>query len=219
VKKLLFILLILVSQFSFGKLSEDEYKKVESMVFESLKKDNFLKVNRVTQGGKLTSCELEFGQVYRDYRSQSGKPVIVSGSFSLMYFRDKDNILTSIKVVPSIIDVRSEKWVQTYPQFLDFKINKKTLESYKVTDFKCGSENNGRCKGYGDGKLEVLKLVTSSNPFNGEVIFSFTNGGYDNQFLLSSLLPPKESFNIRSDFNLCMSEILDEVVKDLNKRK
>ena len=124
-KKILFLLLILVSQFSYGKLSDEDYKKVENMVFENLQKDNFLKLNRVTSGGKLTSCELEFGHVYKDFRSQSGRPVIVSGSYSLMYVREKKNVITTIKVVPTVIDVRTEKMIQTYPEYLDFQISKK----------------------------------------------------------------------------------------------
>ncbi len=217
-KKILFLLLILVSQFSYGKLSDEDYKKVENMVFENLQKDNFLKLNRVTSGGKLTSCELEFGHVYKDFRSQSGKPVIVSGSYSLMYVREKKNVITTIKVVPTVIDVRTEKMIQTYPEYLDFQINKKSLGKFLITDFKCGTENRGRCLGYGDNNLSVLKTVTSVLPFNGDVVFSLTKGGYDNTFTLSNLLPPKESNKVRGELNTCMSEILEELIKDLDKK-
>ncbi|QWD76638.1 hypothetical protein ICV32_02955 [Polynucleobacter sp. MWH-UH24A] len=217
-KFLVLILLICSSSLSFGKLSDDDYKKLETMVFENLKKDNFIKLNRITRGGSLTSCELEFGNIYRDIRSQSGKPVIVSGSFSLIYMREKSNLGTLLKIVPSVLDVRTEKWTQTYPEYLDIKVNKSSLEKFKITDFKCGSEDRGRCVGYGDPKFDVIKTVTSVIPFNGEVVFSLTKGGYDNSFTLSNLLPQKESIKVREDFNNCMSEIFNEFRKDLERR-
>ena len=217
-KFLVLILLIFSSSLSFGKLSDDDYKKLETIVFENLKKDNFLKLNRITSGGKLTSCELEFGNIYRDIRSQSGKPVIISGSFSLIYVKDKSNLGTFLKIVPSVLEVRTEKWTQTYPEYLDIKINKKSLDGFKVTDFKCGSEDRGRCIGYGDPKLNVIKTLISVIPFNGDVIFSLTKGGYDNSFTLSNLLPQKESIKVREDFNSCMTEIFNEFIKDLEKK-
>ncbi len=217
-KFLVLILLIFSSSLSFGKLSDDDYKKLETMVYENLKKDNFLKLNRITSGGKLKSCELEFGNIYRDIRSQSGKPVIISGSFSLIYVREKSNLGTFLKIVPSVLDVRTEKWTQTYPEFLDFKINKNSLEKFRITDFRCGSEERGRCIGYGDPKLDVIKTLISVIPFNGDVVFSLTKGGYDNSFTLSNLLPQKESLKVREEFNSCMSEIFNEFIKDLERR-
>ena len=218
IKFLVLILLICSSSLSFGKLSDDDYKKLETIVFENLKKDNFLILNRITSGGKLTSCELEFGNIYRDIRSQSGKPVIISGSFSLIYVKDKSNLGTFLKIVPSVLDVRTEKWTQTYPEYLDFKINKKSLEKFRITDFKCGSEERGRCIGYGDPKLDVIKTLISVIPFNGDIVFSLTKGGYDNSFTLSNLLPQKESLKVREEFNSCMSEIFNEFIKDLERK-
>ena len=218
IKFIVLILLICSSSLSFGKLSDDDYKKLETIVFENLKKDNFIKLNRITSGGKLTSCELEFGNIYRDIRSQSGKPVIISGSFSLIYVREKSNLGTFLKIVPSVLDVRTEKWTQTYPEFLDFKINKNSLEKFRITDFRCGSEERGRCIGYGDPKLDVIKTLISVIPFNGDVVFSLTKGGYDNSFILSNLLPQKESLKVREEFNSCMSEIFNEFIKDLERK-
>jgi hypothetical protein len=218
-KIIMFILSLTISSFSFGdKLSDSDYKKVETIVFENLQKENYLKLNRITSEGKLTSCELEFGHVYKDFRSQLGKPVIVSGSYSLMYLREKKNVMTTLKVVPTVLDVKTEKMIQTYPEYLDFKINKNSLSKFMITDFKCGTENNGRCLGYGDNKLSMLKTLTSVIPFNGDVVFSLTKGGYDNTFTLSNLLPPKESTKVRGEFNSCMSEILEELIKDLDKK-
>lgn len=218
-KIILFVLSLMISSFSFGgKLSDSDYKKVETMLFEDLQKDNYLKLNRITSEGKLTSCELEFGHVYKDFRSQLGKPVLVSGSYSLMYLRDKKNVMTSLKIVPTVLDIKTEKNIQTYPEYLDLKINKNSLSKYQITDFKCGKENKGRCLGYGDTNLSMLKTVTSVLPFNGDIVFSLTKGGYDNTFTLSNLLPPKESTKVRGEFNSCMSEIIEELIKDLDKK-
>lgn len=217
-KTLILVALFFLTPLCYAQLSESDYKKVESTVFESLKNENYLKLNRVTSEGKLSSCELEFGYVYRDFRSQLGKPVIVSGSVSLMISREKRNLLTTLKVVPTIIDVRTEKMVQAYPEYLDLKINKKSLDKFLLTDFRCGAENKGRCIGYGDGKLDVLKIISSVLPFNADIVFSLAKGGYDNSVTLSTLLPQSESIRVRENFNSCMSEIIGELLKEVDRK-
>ena len=212
-KKLgIFIIGILISSISYSQLSEDDSKKLENIVYESLKKDNNLKMERITTGGNLSSCELDFNYVYRDYRSQSGKPVIVSGSFSLMYFKNK-NILYSFKIVPSVLNIKTEKFNYIKPEYSDFFVFGNGLSKFQKTEFNC--DPVGKCVGYPDPNLKITELITSQGPFDGEIKFSFTKGGMDNSFYLSSILPKVESEKVRRQFNNCISELLNIVVNDI----
>ena len=216
-KLLTLIFISLLSSFSYGqKLTQGDINQVNSMVFESLSKENFIKMNRVTSGGKLSSCELEYQYTYRDTRLLKGTPVMVVGSFSMMYFKGK-NIGYAFKIVPNVSDVRTQIWSYMNPEYSDVFINNQGIEKFKTTEFKC--DPKGKCTGYGDPDLSMTKLILTPQPFDGEVKFSLQKGGLDNTFRFSSLLPKNESIVERKKFDICMLEILDQITKDLESIK
>jgi hypothetical protein len=217
-KKIISLLVLLFfTSISYGQqLSEREVDKVNSMIFESLSKENFIKMNRVTSGGKLASCELEYQYTYRDVRKFQGKPVMLVGSFSMMYFKGK-SISYAFKIVPSVSDVKTQTWSFQYPEYSDVFLNNQSIEKYKSTEFKCST--NGKCVGYSDPQITMTKLVSTKQPFDGEVKFSLEKGGMDTSFLFSSLLPKDQSVQERRKFNNCMVEILEQISKDLESIK
>ena len=217
IKKIIFILGLIISFLSYGqKLSEGDINKVNNMVFESISKENFVKMNRITSGGKLSSCELEYQHSYRDIRLLRGTPVMVVGSFSMMYFKGK-NVGYAFKIVPNVSDVKTQTWNYKYPEYSDVFINGKGIDKFKSTELKC--DPKGKCTGYSDPTLSMTELMVSQNPFDGEVKFSLEKGGMDNSFKFSSLSPKNESDIERRKFNICMFEILDQVSKDLEGKK
>ena len=216
-KIFLLIVGIFVTSISYGqKLSVDEINKTNSIVFESLTKENFIKMNRITSGGKLSSCELEYQYAYRDFKSQQGKPVLVVGNFSLMYFKDK-NLIFTFKIVPSVGDVLTQNWTYKFPEYSDIFFNNQGIEKFKTTEFSC--DPRGKCTGYSDKDLDLLKVVLSPQPFDGEVKFSLSKGGMDNTFFFSSLLTKEKSIQERRKFNVCMGEIMNQFVSDLDIKK
>lgn len=209
--------MVLASSISYGqKLTEKDVNQVNSMVYESLSKENFIKMNRVTSGGKLSSCELEYQYSYRDTRLLRGASVMVVGSFSMMYFKGK-NVGYAFKIVPNVSDVKTQTWNYRHPEYSDVFINGKSIDKFKSTEFKC--DPKGKCAGYSDPNLSMTELLLTPTPFDGEVKFSLEKGGMDNSFKFSSLLPKNESDIERRKFNICMFEILDQISKDLEGKK
>jgi len=210
-------LLFLFSTGSYGeKLTESEVNQVNNIIFESLSKENFIKMNRITSGGKLSSCELEYQYSYRDTRLLKGTPVMIVGSFSMMYFQGK-NIIYAFKIVPNISDVKTQTWNYRYPQYSDVFIDNKSIDKFKSREFNC--DPKGKCTGYSDPNLSMTELVLTPTPFDGEVKFSLEKGGMDNSFKFSTLLSKKESDIERRKFNTCMFEILDLIKNDLEGLK
>lgn len=210
-------LLFFFSSGSYGeKLTESEVNQVNNIVFESLSKENFIKMNRITSGGKLSSCELEYQYSYRDTRLLKGTPVMTVGSFSMMYFQGK-NIIYAFKIVPNVSDVRTQTWNYRYPQYSDVFINNKSIDKFKSREFNC--DPKGKCTGYSDPNLSMTELVLTPTPFDGEVKFSLEKGGMDNSFKFSTLLSKNESDIERRKFNTCMFEILDLIRNDLEGLK
>jgi hypothetical protein len=219
-KKLVLILMLISNPLIANtQLSNSEVKKLENIIFEEIKRENYLKLNRITKSGKLSSCELEFGYAYRDNRALEGKPVYISGSVSIIGDYAKKNVFALLKIVPSVSDVRNQKWIQTYPQYLSMKINNESLDKFQYTDFRCGSEGNGRCIGYGDNKFEMLQLIAKAQPFDSSITFSLSKGGYDNNFSLSALSATQESLKIRNNFFMCSAEIMEEIFQELKLKK
>ena len=96
-------------------------------------------------------------------------------------------------------------------------LNNQSIEKYKSTEFKCST--NGKCVGYSDPQLTMTKLVSTPQPFDGEVKFSLEKGGMDTSFFFSSLLPKDKSVQERRKFNNCMVEILEQITSDLEVKK
>lgn len=218
-KKILCLLfgMCVVTGLHAQKLTEQQLNQVNGVVYDSLSKENFIKMNRNTSGGRLTSCELEYQYSYRDFKSLRGQTVMVVGNFSVMYFAGKNNIVFGFKIVPNVSDVNTQSWNYQFPPYADVFISNQGIEKYKVREFSC--DPKGRCFAYGDANLDLMKLVLTPKPFDAEVKFSLTKGGMDNNFNFSSLLPKDKSEIERRKFNGCMGEILELVANDLEKVK
>ena len=185
---------------------------VNNMVYETIVKDNFIKLNRVTSQGELASCELEFQYSYRDFRAHKGATVMVAGSFSQMYTKGK-NIGFLLKLVPNLSDVAKQTWTIVKPEYVNLYAGGKSIDKFKIEDFTC--ENGGKCIAYVDKTLELTLAASDPFPFDAQIKFSLNKGGIDNSFLMSSLLPVNESENVRTEFTVCMSDIVKKVANDI----
>ena len=73
------------STISAQKLSQEDIGSVNNTVYQSLVKENSVKMDRKTREGIISSCDLEYQYAYRDFKSKGGAPVLVQGAFSFMY--------------------------------------------------------------------------------------------------------------------------------------
>ena len=84
-----------VNTYSDKKITVSEantLNQLNSIIYESLIKENFIKFNRLTRKGLLVGCELEFQNTYRDTRGLKDsvmRTVFSAGSFSLSYDTDR----------------------------------------------------------------------------------------------------------------------------------
>jgi len=216
-KKLITLIFsLLITSISHGQnISEDDVDTVNSMVYEKLSKESFIKFNRVTSGGNLSSCELEYQFTYRDFKFLKGKPVLVVGSFSMMYFKGK-NVGYLFKIIPTVSDVKTQKWSYYHPQYSDIFFKNQGIEKYKTIEFEC--DPRGKCVGYSDPDIKLTELLLSSS-MDGEIKFSLSKGGLDNSFRFSSIMSKQDSDRERNKFNLCMIEVLDQITKDLETKR
>ena len=194
------------------KVTED---KITQFVFDELTKKNFLKYNRVTIEGKLSSCELEFQYAYKDFRAKKGALINVVGAFSAMYNAEK-NPGFFLKVSPYQMDFQIEsKWKIIEPAFTNVKSKNIDFSKYKIIDFSC--ENGGKCTGYSDSNLKLNLDVASANVFEPEISFSLSKGGYDHLLKFSNLMPPNQTKKEINAFRACHEEILTMVADDFKK--
>lgn len=228
-RKLLIVGLMLVasgSVYSESKFSTSEVNKLNEGIYDSVIKKNFIKLNRVTRNGHLDSCELEFQSTFRDIRGVKDgviRTVFSVGSFSVFYSPEKQIIGAFLKVIPSVIDIKTQKWEALYPPYLDIFINEKGLENYRVAENRC--ENGGKCSVYVDkkGGVDLLTSISKAEskskelPFDGEIKLSLIKDGLDTGFKLSSLTTKeiweKESWN----FTLCTLELTKNLMTRLEK--
>ena len=150
---------------------------VNNMVYETIVKDNFIKLNKVTSEGELASCELEFQYSYRDFRAHKGATVMVAGSFSQMYSKGK-NIGFLLKLVPNLSDVTKQTWTIVNPEYVNLYAGGRSIDKFKIQEFTC--ENGGKCIAYVDEALELTLAASDPFPFDAQIKFSLNKGGMDN---------------------------------------
>ena len=226
-RKLLIVGLMLVSSgcvYSESKFSTSEVNKLNEGIYDSVIKKNFIKLNRVTRNGHLDSCELEFQSTFRDIRGVKDgviRTVFSVGNFSVFYSPEKQIIGASLKVIPSVIDIKTQKWEALYPPYLDIFINEKGLENYRVAENRC--EIGGKCSVYVDkkGGVDLLTSISKARskelPFDGEIKLSLIKDGLDTGFKLSSLTT-KEIWEKESwKFTLCTLELTKNLMTGLEK--
>ncbi len=214
--------LLLLSVFIFfidSAQSQNIEKNLENQiiqqVFDELTKQNFVKLNRVTTEGRLSSCELEFQYVYKDFRAKNGALINTTGSFSAMYFSEKTPSY-SLKLNAQQLDLFSEKkWHSIEPAYTNIKFKNIDFGKYKTIDFTC--ESGGRCTGFSDNNLKLNLDLASVKEFEPEIYFSLSKGGYDNLLKLSTLMPIQKVKTEFNSFRMCHDEILIMVADDLKK--
>ena len=98
-------------------LSDAEISRLKNYLFDELTKQNFVKLNRVTKQGELSSCETEFQYVYRDVRARQGSPVVLTGSFSSTWTPGK---LPSFmyKINAAEMNIKDTKWTVSNQHWL-----------------------------------------------------------------------------------------------------
>lgn len=207
--------LILLYILTSNAFAQSSLEQLNSSVFDGVIQKNYIKTNKITQQGVISGCEVEFQTAYRDFRALAGSPVVLMGSFSLLYFKDKNVITPTLKLVPAIIDFEHMNWEKVYPPYGEIFIDGNGLEKYKVTDFKC--ETGGKCIGYNNNDMKILEMVMRKEPFDGEIKVSLKEGGMDTNILMSSIAPEPKSTQEREKFSVCVSELLTQVMSDLEK--
>ena len=221
--KILIVGLMMVASgnvYSEQKLSTSEVNTLNQYVYDSVLKDNFIKLNKVTRKGNLDSCELEFQNAYRDNRGLKDgvmRTVVSVGSFLVFYNSEKHVLGASLKVIPAVIDIKTQEWEKLYPPYLDIFINEEGLEKYKLAEHQC--ENGGKCSVYGDkkGGVALLASILKERPFDGEIKLSLIKDGMDTGFKLSSLTTKEIWAKESEKFTLCNLELIKILTTEVDK--
>jgi hypothetical protein len=208
-------ILILLHILTNNADAQSSLEQLNSHVFDGVIQQKYIKTNKITQQGVISGCEIEFQTAYRDFRALAGSPVVLMGSFSFLYFKDKNVITPTLKLVPAIIDFENMNWEKVYPPYGEIFIDGHGLDKYKATDFKC--ETGGKCTGYNDSGMKIIGMIAEKQPFDGEIKISLKAGGMDTSFLLSSIVPEPESTQERNKFSECVFEIVSQAMIDLEK--
>jgi len=200
------------------KLNKDEINNLNSHVYSELQKEKDVKVTRQTKQGELSSCDIEFINVMRDFASNKGAPLVIIGNLSLMYTKGK-NIGYLLKVTPNIADTSSGKWRVISPTYVAMNVGQTKTEKYRVKEFDC--ENGGKCMAFSDPTLAMTDLLmNNSNDLNNlEIKLAVSKGGTDIGFKLASLVS-KEKFDSESlKYLNCSIEVLSKHGKELENLK
>ncbi len=203
-----------VNTYSDKKITVSEantLNQLNSIIYESLIKENFIKFNRLTRKGLLVGCELEFQNTYRDTRGLKDsvmRTVFSAGSFSLSYDTDRHSFWVLLKIIPSVINIKNEV-EKIYPPYLDIFINDESFEKYKLNDHEC--EMGGKCSFYATKKLgvDLYESILKNQPFDGEVKLSLIKDGMDTSFKLSSLITHENWLKESEKFTKCNLELGD----------
>ena len=210
--------LIFLSVFSIAtfakKLSQQEVSLINNTVYESLVKENSVKMVRKTKEGSISSCDLEYQYAYRDFNAKKGAPVFVQGTFSFMYNKGK-NPGFLFKIAPAVLDDTTEKWAIVTPPYADVFTSGKSIKPFIAADFVC--ENNGKCIAYSDKDGSMAQTLFDKAPFDIEIKFSLSKGGTDNSFTLSSLLPEEKYIMQSADWMSCNLEIINKISSDIQE--
>ena len=198
-------------------LSDAEISRLKNYLFDELTKQNFVKLNRVTKQGELSSCETEFQYVYRDVRARQGSPVVLTGSFSSTWTPGK---LPSFmyKINAAEMNIKDTKWTVSAPPFINITVGKKSFKPYQSIDFVC--ESGGRCVGYTDPKFDINLAVVEALPFDATISWSLSKDGLDNSVSLSEIGSRQQTRKALDNFYECNMEInnmLGEYLKSKSK--
>ena len=177
---------------------------VANTVYEKLKKEDYIKSNRVTVASALDACEMEFQHVYKDVRALSGKPVLLTGSFSVRKNGAKSTAFL-LKVNSATMDFSTMGWKMVKPRFTNIVVSGRSFLPNYFNEFTC--ETGGRCVIYQDPKWELYASVLLKPSFDGEISISLEEGGQDYSFLMSDLMPKTTGLREQRKFYDCALEM------------
>ncbi len=175
-----------------------------NIVFEKIKKEDFIKFNRGTVQGDLNACELEFQHAYRDVRALSGMPVQLTGSFSVRRVPSKATAFL-LKINAAAMETSGVGWKVMKPKYTNITVTKKSFQSNFLNEFTC--ESGGRCAVYQDPKWELYAAVLVNPAFDAELGLSLVEGGTDYTFKLSELMPKASALIEQRKFHDCALEL------------
>lgn len=178
-----------------------------------------------TRRGELASCELIYSYPYRDQRAYKGAPLIVRGSVNSNFFKDKTfNYLLKVTPFKLLFDVKTKEFSYKVltPAAASMKINGQTIQSYQTAEFKC--EDEGWCVGYAgkaaDMGLSFIKTSLDTVPFDAQIFFSASKGGFDESFKLSELKSEdtkKTNEQLRYEFSQCLLSLVQRQMDSSNE--
>jgi hypothetical protein len=218
-KKLLtafFAISVLICTANAETLSRSQ---INDAIWDKIGSDTNLTFGEITKSGQFAGCEVVYRYVYRDYRSRNGEPVILTGSVSSNYMKGKVFGLF-LKVQPHVVDLSGKdaqiKSIQ--PSFATLMVGKSNLDKFRVTKFTC--EEGGYCAGYASSNMkQFMEVVFSQLPFNPEILITLTPNGMDSKFRLSDIKQNGKPPNSEMDkFTMCLTKVLDEQIKELEKK-
>jgi len=191
-------------EISFKKENSLIDNVASNILFDKLKSEDFIKANRVTVAGELESCEMEFQHIYKDVRALAGKPVLLTGSFSIRSLANKQTAFL-LKVNAVTPDYLNRGWTSVKPKFTNIVVSKRSFLPNYHNEFTCDS--GGRCAIYADPKWELYSAVLLRTSFDGQISLSLVEGGMDYSFTLSELMPKKIALIEQTKFSNCALEL------------
>lgn len=209
---------ILVRHYAFAaELTVDQYSDV---IWEAVQNESSFVTNEITREGQFAGCELLFNFPYRDYRSQDGAPLMVSGSVNVNYVKGK-TFGYLLKIVP--IRLSYEPGTESLlkqtinPAFAKMNVNGTNIDQFKQT-FEC---ERGTCVVYVTKSVEesvnLAKTSLQKNPFDAELYFSLAQGGMDQRFTLSGVGESKTNQKTRQEFSSCLRKVVGHQISDLKE--
>ncbi len=187
---------------------KDEISPIASaagnIVYEKIKKEDFIKFNRGTVQGELNACELEFQHAYRDVRALSGMPVQLTGNFSVRRVANKSTAFL-LKINAAAMDTSGIGWKVMKPKYTNIAVEKKSFKPNFYNEFTC--ESGGRCVIYQDPKWELYAAVLLNPTFDADLSISLVEGGTDYSFKFSDLMPKASARTEQRKFHDCALEL------------
>lgn len=205
-----FALLLVVSFAANAQpVSDSDLTQLQNYLYGELTKQNFVKHNRITTEGELSSCEAEFQYVYRDIRARKGAPIVLTGSFSSIWSNGKVPSFM-FKVNAAELEMKTSKWSITAPSFINITIKNQSFKPFKFVDFVC--ESGGRCTGYTDPKLGINMALIQTNPFDATLTWALENGGMDTSVKMSNIGNKQVTREALQSFYSCNVEMNQKLV-------